>query len=59
MKWLKTASRRMGIAGEVLVFFSNSKRVWLLPMVSVVLLTAVIVILAESSALAPFIYSLF
>jgi uncharacterized protein DUF5989 len=56
---LRTASRRIGIAGELLTFFMRNKRWWMLPVVSVVLLAGVLVLLAQSSALAPFIYSLF
>ena len=56
---LRTASRRVGIAGELLAFFMRNKRWWMVPMVSVVLLAGVLILLAQSSALAPFIYTLF
>jgi hypothetical protein len=54
-----TATRRIGIAGELLSFFARHKRWWMLPVILVVLLTATLIILAQSSALAPFIYTLF
>ncbi len=59
MSWFNSATQRLGIAGEVLSFFAQHKRWWLLPVVSVVLLSAFLIILAQTSALAPFIYSLF
>jgi len=49
----------MGIAGELLSFFARNKRWWLLPVIFVVLFTGVIIVVAQSSALAPFIYTLF
>ncbi len=59
MGFVKTASRRVGIAGELLSFFARNKRWWLLPVVFVVLFAGVLIVVAQSSALAPFIYTLF
>lgn len=59
MSFTQLVVRRFGIAGELFSFFANNKRWWLLPMVIVVLLTGVLLILAQSSAIAPFIYTLF
>ena len=59
MGFFSTAGQRFGIAGELLSFFARNKRWWLLPVVCIVLITAVVGILAQSSALAPFIYTLF
>jgi hypothetical protein len=59
MGMFRTAGRRIGIAGELLRFFGQHKRWWMLPMILVVLVTATLIILAQSSALAPFIYTLF
>jgi hypothetical protein len=59
MGFFSTAGQRLGIAGELLSFFARNKRWWLLPVICIVLITAVVVILAQSSALAPFIYTLF
>jgi hypothetical protein len=59
MGLFNTASQRFGFAGELLSFFVRNKRWWLLPVVCVVLVSAVVLILAQSSALAPFIYTLF
>jgi hypothetical protein len=44
---------------EFWLFLNERKKFWLLPIVVVLLLFGVILIVAESSALAPFIYSIF
>jgi Family of unknown function (DUF5989) len=59
MGFIDTATRRFGIAGELLSFFASHKRWRMMPAILVVLLAAVLIILAQSSALAPFIYTLF
>ena len=59
VKFLRVAARRFGIAGELLSFFWGNKRWWLVPMVGVLFLFGVLLILAQSSAIAPFIYTLF
>ncbi len=56
---LRAARRRVGIMGELLGFLWERKLWWLIPMVSVLLLLGVILIFAQSSAIAPFIYTLF
>ncbi|HJY80548.1 MAG TPA: DUF5989 family protein [Candidatus Binatia bacterium] len=45
--------------GELLVFLWERKLWWMLPMVSVLLLLGILLIFAQSSAIAPFIYTLF
>jgi Family of unknown function (DUF5989) len=59
MSFFRTATRRVGIAGELVSFFASHKRWWMLPVILIVLLTATLIILAQSSAIAPFIYTLF
>jgi hypothetical protein len=59
MGFFSTAARRFGIAGELLSFFARNKRWWLLPVVLVVLFSAILVVLGQTSALAPFVYALF
>jgi hypothetical protein len=50
---------RAALFREFWIFLSERKKFWLLPIVLVLLLFGVILVVAESSALAPFIYSLF
>ena len=44
---------------EIWLFLSENKKLWLLPIVMVLLLLGGLLIFAQSSALAPFIYTLF
>lgn len=48
-----------GIVGEVLVFLWRRKLRWLIPMMVVLLLFGILIMLASSSGIAPFIYTLF
>ena len=50
---------RIGIAGELLAFFWQHKWWWLTPLILGLLLVGGLVIFAQSSAIAPFIYTLF
>ena len=59
MGFVQVALRRFGIAGELLAFFWQNKQWWLLPMIVVLLVFGVVMIFAQSSAIAPFIYTLF
>jgi hypothetical protein len=59
MSFIRTAGRRFGIAGELLSFFWGNKRWWMVPMITLLLVFAILLVLAQSSAIAPFIYTLF
>jgi len=59
MGFLRTAGHRFGIVGELFSFFWSNKRWWLVPMLVTLFLFGVLLILAQSSAIAPFIYTLF
>jgi hypothetical protein len=59
MGFLRTTGHRFSIVGELFSFFWANKRWWLVPMVFTLVLFAVLLILAQSSAIAPFIYTLF
>ncbi len=50
---------RFTIAGELLAFLWRVKLWWLVPMVVVLLGTSLMLLLAYSTAIAPFIYTLF
>jgi len=43
----------------VWMFLRQNKKLWLLPIIVVLLLLGVLLIFAQSSALAPFIYTIF
>jgi hypothetical protein len=59
MSWLQGVTARTAIAGELLAFFWSHKWWWLTPMIGVLLLLFVFILLAQSSGLAPFLYTLF
>jgi hypothetical protein len=55
----RTTASRFGVVGELLSFFLSHKRWWLVPMLIALVLIGVLIALAQSSAIAPFIYTLF
>lgn len=59
MRLVERIANRAGIAGELLQFFWQRKWWWLTPMILVLLLLGGLIIFAQSSAIAPFIYTLF
>jgi hypothetical protein len=50
---------RLRIVGELFVFLWRRKLWWLIPMVAVLILFGLLLIFAQASAVAPFIYTLF
>ena len=59
MRWFLGMVDRLGVAGELLAFLWERKLWWMIPMVIVLLAFGFLLILAQSSAIAPFIYTLF
>lgn len=59
MKFTEGLTTRLGIAGELLSFLWERKLWWLIPMVLVLLAFGGLMVTAQSSALGPFIYTLF
>ncbi len=59
--WVSSERRgqRLGTAGQLFSFFWSNKRWWLTPILITLAVFAVLLILAQSSAIAPFIYSFF
>lgn len=49
----------MDFLKDLLHFFMQRKKFWLLPLVLVLLLFGALVVLTSGSAIAPFIYSVF
>jgi len=58
-KAIESAGRRVGIVQELMVFLWERKLWWMMPMVLTLLLFGLLILFAESSAVAPFIYTLF
>lgn len=59
MRLLKSMAVRTGIMGELLGYFWSNKWWWLMPMLLLLLVVGVLIFFAQSSAIAPFIYTLF
>ncbi len=59
MRALQTLRSRIGIASELLQFFWNHKWWWLTPMIVTLLLVGSLIVFAQSSPIAAFIYTLF
>ena len=49
----------MSVIGELFRFLRARRKFWMLPMLVVMLLLGALLILAQTSAIAPFIYTLF
>ncbi len=50
---------KTAIVREFFGFLKTRKKWWLLPIIVMLLLLSVVIVFAEGSALAPFIYALF
>ena len=50
---------KLGIIGELFHFLWRRKLWWLIPMMVVIVLFATLLVFAQGSAVAPFIYTLF
>jgi uncharacterized protein DUF5989 len=59
MRFLRQCRRRIVIAGELIRFLVDNKRIWIAPLMVLLLLVGVLIALAQSSVIAPFIYTLF
>jgi hypothetical protein len=59
MRWTESLSTRFGIVGELISFFWQHKWWWLTPMILVLVIFGLLIFFAQSSAVAPFIYTLF
>ena len=50
---------KFGILGELLFFLWKKKLWWLIPMIVILVVFGILLIFAQSTGVAPFIYSLF
>lgn len=56
---LENMRTRLGVVGELVAYLWTHKLWWLIPMVFMLLLFGILLIVAQGSSLAPFIYTLF
>jgi len=59
MRFFEDLASRTGIVGELFSFFWHNKWWWLTPMILVLMIFGGLIVFAQSSAIAPFIYTLF
>jgi hypothetical protein len=59
MRFLRRAALNVGVIADLLRFFGSNKRWWLLPMLITLFFFGVLIVVAQSSAVAPFVYTLF
>lgn len=50
---------KLSLMGEIWLFLRENKKLWLMPIMALLLLMGALLIFAQTSALAPFIYSIF
>ena len=50
---------KLSLVGEIWLFLRQNKKLWLLPIIVVLLVMSMLLVFAQSSALAPFIYTIF
>ena len=55
----KSKDFRLNFLQELFVFLKTRKKMWLLPIIVVILILGGLIVLAQGSAIAPFIYTLF
>ena len=59
MQFIRGLFGRVGIASELVQFFWARKLWWMMPMILLLIIFGFLIIFAQSSAIAPFIYTLF
>jgi len=59
MRVLSAIVDRLWIAGELIEFFATHRWWWITPLIVFLLAIAGLVLFAQSSAIAPFIYTFF
>ncbi len=51
--------KRLGIVGELFRFLWDQKLYWMIPMIVIIVLVIAISLLGQTTAVGPFIYTLF
>jgi len=49
----------MGLLKELFLFLQSRKKLWLAPIITIMLVLGGLLIIAQSSVIAPFIYTIF
>lgn len=57
--FIRGMATNFAVVGELLAFLWERRLWWLIPMMTVLMLFALLVILASASGIGPFIYTLF
>lgn len=58
-KWFTKAESRASTVKELLVFLWQNRLWWIIPFVIMLLLVGILVVFAQTSPAAPFMYALF
>ena len=53
MSYFKRVASKLGIMGELMIFFWERKLWWMIPMVSVLLLFGLVIVFTHGTAVAP------
>lgn len=56
---LQQLRNRFGVVGELFAFLWAQKLWWMIPMIATLVLVGALLVFAQGSAVAPFIYTLF
>lgn len=59
MKWIRSLRSRVSILNELFRFLWRQRLWWLIPLVAVLVIFGVLLLIAQSSPIAPFVYTLF
>lgn len=57
--FFRSMGSNLGVVGELLAFLWERKLWWLIPMILVLLIFGLLLVLASTSGIGPFIYTLF
>ena len=58
-KWIRSIQGYGGIVGELMRFLWKQRLWWLIPAIVVMLIFGLLLLFAQSTPLAPFVYTLF
>lgn len=58
-KWVRSLKSYTSIVGELLGFLWKQRLWWMIPVLAVLLVFGLLLIFAQSTPLAPFVYTLF